>query len=75
VTGVTETGMQEKRCGAGDKGVGGNREVQGVQVPGAIAPCNHVPRQQILHRAIFLLITRFTMVLNGFSPVLRGFVV
>jgi hypothetical protein len=27
---VTETGMQEKRCGAGDKGVGDNREVQGV---------------------------------------------
>jgi hypothetical protein len=30
MTGVTEMEMQEKRCGAGDKGVGDNREVQGV---------------------------------------------
>jgi hypothetical protein len=65
MTRMTETAMPKRGGGGGHKGVGGSRETQGVQRPGAIVPCDLVPCQQILNRATRGVKLNRTVVVNG----------
>ena len=49
-TWMTEVTVPEGGGGGGDQGVSSSRKVQQVERPGAIAPDDHFPEQEILHR-------------------------
>ena len=49
-TWMTEATVPEGGGGGGEQGVSSNRKVQWVERPRAIAPDDHFPGQEILHR-------------------------